>query len=187
MRKADKLKLDNATSAANASTIAMRDSAGKITVATPTSSGHAATKAYVDTAESDAKTYADSKQAAGTTPTILAPLAIAGYSTSGTIAVEKLGAFNRVTIDVNIVRTGANGEIPSNSFANFGAVIPSAARGDSATQKYMPIALSGGSNNGHATLLVETDTGMMLIKGPSAFTITTGATFTVNLTYLVAA
>ncbi|WNN95975.1 minor tail protein [Arthrobacter phage Hirko] len=187
MRKADKVKLDNATSNANASTIAMRDSAGKITVATPTSSGHAATKAYVDTAETDAKAHADDLFAAGATPTILAPLAVSGYATDGTIAVENLGTYKRVTVDIGITRTGGGGTIPNDSFASFGAVLPTGARGDSGLQKYLPIAISGGAINTHATLFIDTSTGVMQIKAQTAFTIQTGATFTVNLSYLVAA
>ena len=55
MPAADKAKLNNATSAATASRLAIRDSAGRISFKqvtlsdAPTSNGHAATKSYVDT------------------------------------------------------------------------------------------------------------------------------------------
>lgn len=45
---ADKVDGYNAAEAATASTIAARDASGNLTVATPSSDGHAATKAYVD-------------------------------------------------------------------------------------------------------------------------------------------
>ncbi|QDK01905.1 hypothetical protein SEA_VIBAKI_24 [Arthrobacter phage Vibaki] len=189
MRKADKAKLDAATSAATASTVVMRDSAGKISVATPTSDAHTATKAYVDTAESSAKGHADAAVAAagaaGVTPAILSPLAVTGYSPVGTIAVENLGAYKRVTVDIGITRTGGGGQIPNDSFASFGPVLPAGARGDSGLQKYLPIAISGGALNTHATLFVDTTTGIMSIKAQTAFTIQSGATFTANLSYLI--
>jgi hypothetical protein len=48
MPAADKAKLDAATDAATASTLALRDGAGALKVATPTDAAHAATKDYVD-------------------------------------------------------------------------------------------------------------------------------------------
>jgi hypothetical protein len=48
MPKADKSKLDAATDAATASTVMRRDSSGRASVGTPTLTGHATTKGYVD-------------------------------------------------------------------------------------------------------------------------------------------
>lgn len=48
MSSGDKTKLDAATAAATVSTLAMRDANGRLAVATPTASGEAATKGYVD-------------------------------------------------------------------------------------------------------------------------------------------
>jgi hypothetical protein len=59
MSAADKAKLDAATASADASAVVRRDSGGRASFATPTSAGHAATKAFVDTAVAGAKTYAD--------------------------------------------------------------------------------------------------------------------------------
>ena len=50
MIAADKVKLNNATANATASTIAMRDTAGRLKVANPSATTDAANKTYVDTA-----------------------------------------------------------------------------------------------------------------------------------------
>lgn len=50
MSSADKTKLDNATSEATASRLAIRDASGNLKVAEPTDPAHAATKGYVDAA-----------------------------------------------------------------------------------------------------------------------------------------
>ena len=52
MSSADKTKLDNATSEATASRLAIRDASGNLKVADPTDPAHAATKGYVDAARS---------------------------------------------------------------------------------------------------------------------------------------
>lgn len=52
MSSADKTKLDNATSEATASRLAIRDVNGNLKVADPTDPAHAATKGYVDAARS---------------------------------------------------------------------------------------------------------------------------------------
>lgn len=48
MAKADKAKLDSSSSLATAQALAQRDGSGRLAVGTPSLSGHAATKAYVD-------------------------------------------------------------------------------------------------------------------------------------------
>jgi len=52
MSSTDKTKLDNATSEATASRLAIRDASGNLKVADPTDPAHAATKGYVDAARS---------------------------------------------------------------------------------------------------------------------------------------
>ncbi len=52
MSSADKTKLENATSEATASRLAIRDASGNLKVADPTDPAHAATKGYVDAARS---------------------------------------------------------------------------------------------------------------------------------------
>lgn len=61
MAKADKTKLDAATSLATANAIARRDANGRFAVATPTDAAHAATKAYVDGLINDTADYVDAK------------------------------------------------------------------------------------------------------------------------------
>jgi hypothetical protein len=58
-------------------------------------------------------------------------------------------------------------------------------RGNSTNDKYLPVALSGGSNNGHATVFLDTTTGVLMIKGVTAFNWSTGALFTLNFTYYI--
>lgn len=114
-----------------------------------------------------------------------APLGVSGYSLTGAITVEPAGAKRRVTVDINVKRTGPTGEIPAVSFAGFGAVIPTGARGDSGGTKYLPVALSGGTNNNHATAALDTDTGALSIRGQTKFNLTTLAIFTLNTTYYI--
>jgi hypothetical protein len=118
-------------------------------------------------------------------PTTVAPLAVTGYSMTGAITSRPAGSQRQITVNINVKRTGAAGAIPSNEFANFGAVIPSAMRGVSAIDQYLPVSLSGGSNNGHATVFLDTDTGVLQIRGVTAFTWTTNALFTLNTTYYI--
>jgi len=116
--------------------------------------------------------------------TTYAPLSVTGYSLTGTITSEQVGTKRRIVVDINVMRTGATGEIPT-SFASFGAVLPTAVRGNSTNDKYLPVALSGGSNNGHATVFLDTTTGVLMIKGVTQFNWTTGALFTLNYTYYI--
>jgi hypothetical protein len=51
MAKADKAKLDAATEAATAGTLAKRDTSGRMAVGVPNAASHATTKAYVDAAD----------------------------------------------------------------------------------------------------------------------------------------
>jgi len=186
MSSADKAKLDGATDAATASTLALRDANGRLSVNTPTAPAHATTKAYADDLLTQAADYTDAKVTAGPTVVELDPLTVAGYSLTGKVYVEHKGPKNRITVDINIARTGGDGNIPT-TFASFGAVIPTGARGVSATDKYLPVAISGGSTNAHATVYLNTATGELRIKGVGAFTITNGATFSLNADYLVTA
>lgn len=67
MSSTDKTKLDNATSEATASRLAIRDASGNLKVADPTDPAHAATKGYVDAARSGLDVKA-SVRAATTAP-----------------------------------------------------------------------------------------------------------------------
>ena len=90
-------------------------------------------------------------------------------------------------VDLTFTRTGQTIDIGS-TFSGFGAVIPSAARGN-APHKYIPIYISGGSlaNNIVAALFVNPLNGEMMIRSisGSGFKWSTGARFTVNLTYYI--
>jgi hypothetical protein len=191
MSAADKALLDTATAAATANAVAKRDANGRLSVNTPVDAGQAATKGYVDGILTQAADYADAKTLAGAAPQALAPLAVTGYSLAGKVYVKHEGALNRITVVVKVTRTGGNGVIPTGpSFAGFGAILPAGARdaGTDAPDLYLPVAISGGSTNAHATLFLDPQTGVMSIKATGAdFTMTTGATFTVNADYLVTA
>jgi len=66
--KTDKAKLDAATQAATASTLALRSATGTIDVATPTVAAHAARKDYVDAAASNASNLTTGTVAAARLP-----------------------------------------------------------------------------------------------------------------------
>jgi hypothetical protein len=185
MSGADKALIDTATAAATANALAKRDAGGRLSVGTPVNSDHAATMAYVDGTLTQSADYTDAKVNAGATPTRLTPLAVTGYSITGDIFTENKGTYKDVKVTLNVTRTGADGLIPT-TFASFGAVLPIGARGVS-IDHYLPVSISGGSTNVHATVFLNTSTGVLQIKGTSAFTFTAGSLFTLSVSYTVPA
>jgi hypothetical protein len=117
--------------------------------------------------------------------TTYAPLQPTGYSVTGGVSTEQVGTKRRVVVDINIERTGGT-QFVGTDFSGFGALIPSAARGTS-TPKYVPIAISGGvsGNNVHATVFLNTSDGTAAIRSQGAFNMTSGALFSLNLTYYI--
>jgi hypothetical protein len=121
--------------------------------------------------------------------TTFAPLPVAGYSLTGTISTEQAGLKRRVVADINVTRTGAAGSIPKDDWASFGAILPTAVRGDS-DPKYVPVSVIGGATstaitNAHATAFLNPSNGIMQIRGVNTFTWNTGALFSLNLTYYI--
>lgn len=118
------------------------------------------------------------------------PLTVAGYSLTGKVDMQSAGQTKtRVTVDINVTRTGAAGAIPKDDWASFGAVIPDIARGN-ANPKYVPVAVIGGTTstattNAHATVFLNPSNGVMQIRGLSTFTWNPGALFSLNLSYLI--
>jgi hypothetical protein len=115
--------------------------------------------------------------------TSYAPLTVSGYSITGSIDAEQVGTKRRVTVDLNVTRTGADIVITT-AFAGFGAILPTGVRGTSG-QKYVPVALSGGTNNNHATVFLNPIDGTMSIKGLASVTWNTGALYSLNLSYYI--
>jgi len=115
--------------------------------------------------------------------TSYAPIQVSGYSITGSIDSEQVGTKRRITVDLNVTRTGADIVI-STTFAGFGPILPTGVRG-SAPQKYIAVALSGGTNNNHATVFLNPVDGSMSVKGVSSFTWNTGALYTLNLSYYI--
>lgn len=117
----------------------------------------------------------------------LLPIGVGGYSIPGRVYIEAAGVNQmRVTVDVNVMRTGGN-QLIGTDFSGFGAIIPVAARG-SAPIKYVPVALSGGSGgtNEHATVSLDPATGYMQIRSATSnFTMFPGAMFSLNLSYFI--
>lgn len=109
------------------------------------------------------------------------PIDVTGYDLTGKVTVEPVGTLKRVTVAISVTRTGADASIPT-TFAAFGTVLPSQARG-AAESLYLPVALSGASNNVHATVFLNPVDGAMSIRAQSAFTWSTGALFSLNCTY----
>lgn len=119
-------------------------------------------------------------------PGVYAPLTPTGYSLQGGFYVEQVGTKRRVVCDIIFTRTGSTIDIGT-TFSGFGAVIPSAARGN-APHKYFPGYISGGSlgNNVLVALFVNPFNGEMMIRGESgAFKWSTGARMSINLTYYI--
>ena len=118
------------------------------------------------------------------TATTYSPLQVTNYGLSGEINVENVGTRKRVTVDINVTRTGNDTTIGT-AYAGFGAVLPPAVRG-SITHKYVPVSLSGGgSTNVHATVFLNPVDGTMSIRGQSAFVWEKNALFTLNATYYI--
>lgn len=80
MSAADKLKLDNATANATASTLALRDGSGNFSAADPTSAQHVATKSYVDAAAQGLDVKASVRAATTANITLSAAQTIDGVS-----------------------------------------------------------------------------------------------------------
>jgi len=102
----DKQKLDNAASAATPSTLALRDSSGRLQVATPVSDSDAANKAYVDAARSglDVK---DSVRAA-----TVGAITLSGTQTIDDVAVvagDRVLVKNQGTASENGIYVAASG------------------------------------------------------------------------------
>lgn len=111
---------------------------------------------------------------------------VTGYSITGTIYTEPAGSLTRVVVDLNVARTGVDTTIGT-SYAPFGAILPTAVRG-STTQKYLPVALSGGNspgNNNLATAFLNPNDGTMSIRGLTSFTWNSGALFSLNCVYYI--
>jgi hypothetical protein len=115
------------------------------------------------------------------------PLGVGGYSITGKIYVEPASPTKmRVTVDLNVQRTGGN-QLIGTDFSGFGSILPVGARG-SATTKYLPVALSGGSGgtNEHATVSLDPTNGSLEIRSATSnFTMYPGALFSLNLSYLI--
>lgn len=112
-----------------------------------------------------------------------APSAITGFSVTGNIMVEQVGTYKRVTADINIQRTGSGLSI-TDPWVTIGAVLPSAARGASDI-KYFSVAMTGGTNNNHASANLDTATGVLQLRSTGAtFTWTTNAVLTLNLSWI---
>jgi hypothetical protein len=83
----DKTKLDNATSSATPSTLALRDGSGRLQVATPSADNDAANKAYVDAARS-------------------------GLDVKDSVRVATVGVLPTFTFATNTITASANGALP---------------------------------------------------------------------------
>jgi len=113
------------------------------------------------------------------------PIQVGNYSITGGATIESEGSRKRVTVDMNVTRTGNDATIGT-AYAPFGAVLPAAVRGSSVIPKYLPVSLSGGgSTNVHATVFLNPVDGTMSIRGQSAFVWEKNALFSLNTTYYI--
>lgn len=113
-----------------------------------------------------------------------APLDPTGFSCSGSCSVEFVGAKRRITVDIQVQRTGANKSV-TNPWTFVGSVLPAAVRGTHGNL-YLPVAVSGGGNNTHWSCSVSPDTGELYVRALGATeTWTTNALFNLNFVYYI--
>lgn len=111
------------------------------------------------------------------------PIDVSGYNLTGKVTVEPAGSLKRIVVAISVTRTGADASITT-AFAPFGVVLPSQAIG-TAEAIYLPVSLTGGTNNVHATVFLNPADGAMSIRGQASFTWSTGALFSLNCTYYI--
>ena len=113
------------------------------------------------------------------------PIQVSNYSITGGATVKRAGSRKHVTVDMNVTRTGNDTTIGT-SFADFGAILPTAVRSSSALHKYLPVSLSGGgSTNVRATVFLNPVNGEMSIRGQSSFVWEKNALFSLNCDYYI--
>ncbi len=96
MSAADKEKLDGATAAATANTLASRDASGRVQVAAPTTASEATNKSYVDTAVATRAASVHTHDAADTTSGIFAPARLPAATTA---AAGSMSAADKAKLD----------------------------------------------------------------------------------------
>lgn len=114
-----------------------------------------------------------------------APLQPTGWKAQGDVIVEPIQGRTRVTVDLLLTRTGGNFSVPT-GWITLGTFLPSAARTTRLYNKYLPVSLSGGGNNIHATIYIDHRTGIIGMRAVEAtFTFTTNAVISVNCVYYI--
>jgi len=201
MPAADKAKLDAATWAATPSTVMLRDSSGRVAVGTPSSPGHSATKAYVDTAASDAKTYADAAVNADR-PVFTAFTPVwSGFENLGTTGLISSGQYaqigpNLVRADMRL-RAGTGGALGT---ARISVSLPVAAAGailQFGSGALLPTGLDGvvrklevGTRPGNTTAELwapATPSEVLKTPGEAGYPFAKNAEIHVSITYQTAA
>ena len=120
-------------------------------------------------------------------PVTYAPLPVNGYSLTGAITSEPAGPKRRITVDVNVTRTGPAGVIDFDDWANFGAVLPEAVRGPAVSAggpnpKYLPVAILSPTTAAPilAAVFLNPNNGLLQIRGLNKFTWNPGALFSLE-------
>lgn len=113
-----------------------------------------------------------------------APLNVTGWTCTGMATVVPEGGKKRVTVDIEVKRTGSAMTIGTAGWTVIGAVIPTIARGGTSPVKYLACAVVGGANNFTANVAVNA-AGTVSIRGTESFSFTTNALITINVVYYI--
>jgi hypothetical protein len=122
----------------------------------------------------------DDQGAPESTSTLHSGLAVSGYSVTGDIETETVGAKKKVTLSLIINRTGAGVSVPSGSYLTIGTVLPSAAR-FAAGNRYQMVSIwtDGGWTTG--VVYMEMNTGVISLRAiPSTVTMGTSGFVELN-------
>lgn len=169
----DKAKLDAATAGATANTLAQRDASGRLSVNTPTSAGHAATKAYTDGLSTANADYTDQQVGPGLTVHSWPLGALSGFTVTGKIESVPFANKTLVTGNVTIKRPdgSTNYTVPgggTTSMVSLGALIPTEIREASSQPTDKITMLRGGAAEQAIQTAVEPSTGRVMVRADDA-------------------
>lgn len=118
---------------------------------------------------------------------VLSPAtAPAGFEFSGSILVEGFGSGKKITVAINVVRTGSNLTMDaSQSFQQIGVPIPGAARGSASLISQTGEVSGGGPMAYNVQVALNPVSGQILWRRASGFTFVKNAQFSFNASYYI--
>jgi len=118
-------------------------------------------------------------------PTSHTPVSATGWSVTGDITSEPAGSKRRITIDVNVKRTGPAFTLGYEEWEFLIPLIPVAVRSTIPPVKYLPIIITGGGNHINAAATVNPNGSLTIRSTSGSYGFTTNALFTINLSYFI--